>query len=107
MAGNIWTNIAEVMHERGVNMSALAQGIGISPSAVTAWKSGATVPTMNRCADIAAFLGVPLERIMIGEQEPVIESELMSIYNELDREGQTMVLAEAYRQRRRMIDNGK
>lgn len=61
--------------ERGMIQSQLAAFARVSPSAVSAWARGKSVPRPEQCVAIARVLHVPLEEVLAAAGYPVAASE--------------------------------
>ena len=56
--------LKEIMRRRKRLASQLAADIGVSHASVSRWLSGADVPSTVSCRKLAAYSGVPLERVL-------------------------------------------
>lgn len=68
-----WTKIEILCVERGLAQSDLAKHIGISPGALSNYKTGRRKLTaaLNAIEEIANCLGVPVEQIVAMKAEPI------------------------------------
>jgi transcriptional regulator with XRE-family HTH domain len=118
----IVTFLREVMRRRKRLPSQLASDLGISHATVTRWLSGKDVPNIRSCQRLAAYSGVPLEKVLsivghlprIAERAPAEWPEFREyarqMYpNELDEDLITMIedLIERRRQKRYGGENSK
>lgn len=62
------TNLAKAMGR--MPASRLARFLGIHPSAVCAWLNGKALPSLERTAEVAAFLGVTVDALVHEQTQP-------------------------------------
>ena len=62
----IGNNIHEILKERKMSQSKLAEAIGIDMNSVSKWMNGRMQPNSYSLYKIAKALGVPMERRMEG-----------------------------------------
>jgi transcriptional regulator with XRE-family HTH domain len=118
----IVTFLREVMRRRKRLPSQLAADLGVSHATVTRWLSGKDVPNIRSCQRLAAYSGVPTEKVLsivghlprIAERAPAEWPEFREyarqMYpNELDEDLITMIedLIERRRQKRYGSGNSK
>lgn len=90
------------------NMSAkeMCDRIGISTGNVSDWKSGRSSPSAEKYCLMADFFMVSVDYLMGRDELPKADTpdaqELLRIFNSADREGKTMILATAFKEKRRM-----
>jgi len=72
----IATFIKEVMRRRKRLPSQMASDLGISHATVSRWLSGEDVPSTRSCRKLAAYSGVPLEKVLsiVGHLPAVAET---------------------------------
>jgi len=61
-------NIADMCRTHGMTMTQMADRIGVTPVAVSKWKTGKTMPTIDNFIVMAGIFGVKVDdiiRIMI------------------------------------------
>ena len=56
--------LEELMGSRGLGSTQLSRELGLTRSVVGHWLSGEDIPTLGSCHKLAAYTGVPLERIL-------------------------------------------
>lgn len=66
--GRITYNLVRLMEESGVNGRQLAEGLGISKSAVNYWVSGVNNVSPRHYRAICDFFDVPIERLLDGDK---------------------------------------
>jgi transcriptional regulator with XRE-family HTH domain len=64
MNENLVTFLKELMRRRRRLPSQLASDLGISHATVSRWLSGKNTPSTRSCQKLAAYAGVPLERVL-------------------------------------------
>lgn len=121
-ASSIVLFLKEVMRRRKRLPSQLAVDLGVSHATVSRWLSGKDVPNIRSCQRLAAYSGVPLEKVLsvaghlprIAEKAPVDWPEFREyarqMYpNELDEDLITMIedLIERRRRKRYGAENSK
>jgi transcriptional regulator with XRE-family HTH domain len=121
-ASSIVLFLREVMRRRKRLPSQLASDLGVSHATVSRWLSGKDVPNIRSCQRLAAYSGVPLEKVLsvvgylprIAEKAPVDWPEFREyarqMYpNELDEDLITMIedLIERRRRKRYGGENSK
>lgn len=55
--------LAELRARHKLSQEALAQHLGLSQAAVSAWERGVWMPSLKTARKVAAFFGVPLDDI--------------------------------------------
>lgn len=105
-----YERLDQIARERRMNMFEISNETQISPGLFSEWKNKNSVPGTEKLLVLADYLGVSIDYLMgrdqyTGNAKPTEDAfELATIYDVLDREGKVCVLAEAYKQKRRMID---
>lgn len=56
----MWDKIARLLEERSVNITQLAEGIGVDRSAIYSWKRGRTTPKMEYLQRLADYFTVSI-----------------------------------------------
>jgi len=111
--------LKEVMRRRKCLPSQLAAELGVSHATVSRWLSNKDVPNIRSCQRLAAYSGVPLEKVLslagylprIAEKAPVEWPEFREyarqMYpNELDEDLITMIEDLIERRRRKRYGGG-
>lgn len=63
---------------------ALAKGLGISRSAVSAWRNGVSTPDTVQCAALAGYTGLPLAKVLgIAGEARAISREEKAVWRKL------------------------
>lgn len=57
-----------LIEERGISIRKMCADLGISPSSITDWKKGRSVPKLDKMQRIADYFGVTVEYLMTGEK---------------------------------------
>ena len=57
-------NIAEMCKAHGMTMTQMADKIGVTPVAVSKWKTGRNMPTIDNFIALAAIFGVKIDDII-------------------------------------------
>lgn len=106
----IYMRLEQLMTARHMIAFDLTKNLGISSGNISDWKSGKACPGTEKLVILADYFDVPVD-YLLGRDGYVVKhdaqkdcSELNDIYKDLDREGKVSVLAEAYKQKRRIID---
>ncbi len=107
--------IINLMSEKQVTQAAVGQVCGMTKSTINYIYNHRTDIGSRYIVPIAKLLDVDPMYLLTGEERyenteketplPADESELLSVYEKLDREGKTMVLATAYTHRARVMAN--
>ena len=67
--GTFGARLRQVMDEKKVVNSTLAEWVGVSPACVSNYRADANMPTAITLAKIARYLGVTVEWLVFGEEE--------------------------------------
>lgn len=80
--------------ERDLSAKQIIDSIGIDKSTYSTWKSKDRTPDANNLVKIARFFNVSTDYLLTGEgyDMPDEHKILIRIYEELNEEGQTMLL---------------
>lgn len=57
----------DLMDKNGLSISETARQIGMSPSTITDWKAGRTMPKADKLLKIAEFFDVSVEYLLTGK----------------------------------------
>ena len=57
-------NIADMCRAHGMTMTQMADRIGVTPVAVSKWKTGRTMPTIDNFIAMAGIFGVKVDDII-------------------------------------------
>ena len=76
--------IADVMREKGISQTQLAQKLGKSHSVVTKWLSGTHNFTCDTLSDIESALGITLLQFI--EQQPIVNNFFIVAYQKVQTE---------------------
>ena len=87
--------IREIRTERGMSQQALAELLHVSPTAVSKWENGHSLPDISLLEDLSAVLGISISEIVIGERN----AEPMK--TEAQETAVISVIEESVRQRRK------
>lgn len=105
-----FTRIQTMLDMKGVNMREMCDYIGASSGNVSDWKSGRSHPTVDKYVKMADYFGTTVDYLTGREEMPKASTpdaqELLRIFNDADREGKTMILAAAFKEKRRMQEIG-
>ena len=66
--------VASLCVQRGISITALAKGIGISPSAVSDWKNKQSQPRARTIKAVADYFGVPIGYLYGDADIPTINT---------------------------------
>lgn len=58
-------NIAKICKAHGMSMAQMADRIGVTPVAVSKWKTGRNMPTIDNFIAMAGIFGVKIDDIII------------------------------------------
>lgn len=90
----------ELLNQSSDSQKKFCEDTGIPQSTLSAWKKRKTDPPAELIFTIANYLGVSVEYLLTGiNQPPNLSKEeriLLEIYDSLDHEGQTILLGKAY-----------
>lgn len=64
-----------LIEERGISVRKMCADLGISPSSITDWKKGRSVPKLDKMQRIADYFGVSLHYLMTGEAEADLDED--------------------------------
>ena len=90
--------ILERLREQGKTDKQLVEHLGLSNGAVTKWKHQGSRSYMSRIGEIAKFCGVSTDYLLHGtlhtgsNELSDVESEIITMYRELDPTGRECVL---------------
>lgn len=105
----VFDRIQELMDARGIKKAAFAAAVGVSHGNLCDWQNGRSSPGVEKLCRIADYFDVPVDYLLGRDKRYPFPSEdaseLVRIYNDLDREGRTVVLGTAYQERRRCLHN--
>ena len=68
------TRIAERRRVLGLTQGQVAIHMGVSPQAVSKWERGLACPDLVFLDDLAEFLDIGLEELLIGDHSPCLAS---------------------------------
>ena len=121
MIMSICQRIFDRMGQDKARLRALAASINVAPSTVTSWKSRGSDPPAKYIVAIASFLGVSPMWLLTGEDaspsfvmpenkktvpentdSDTAHSELIELFDSLDRPGKTLMLAAGYKEQLRL-----
>jgi transcriptional regulator with XRE-family HTH domain len=96
--------------KEGLSQAKFAELIGVSPGNVGQWETYSSLPGAAALKEIAQKLECSSDWILFGIEKSQEESidmsadvkSLISLYNELDDEGKTIVKSACYQERRRV-----
>lgn len=97
-------NLCHYMQMRGVDQSDIVTALGISASTVSDWVNGKKYPRVDAMQKIADYLGVLLSDLTTEHTDDTAsslnsltpsESELISIFRDLNDKGQAVMMATA------------
>lgn len=101
-----FSRIQQMLDMKGVSMREMYEYIGASSGNVSDWKSGRSHPTVDKYVKMADFFGTTVDYLTGRAEMPMATTpdaqELLRIFNDTDREGKTMILAAAFKEKRRM-----
>lgn len=94
-------NLRGLLAEKGRTQGELADFVGVKPNTVSDWLNKGNSPKLQHLYRISEFFAVSFDRIFLGEDTssaPLDNAarELLTIYNNLDNEGKTIVRAASY-----------
>lgn len=70
MEMTIGKRIAALRREKGMKQDELAQMLEVSPQAVSKWENDQTCPDISLLPKLAKILGVSVDELLSGKQEP-------------------------------------
>ena len=95
----------------GVRKADFIKAIGVSSGNFSDWSAGRSSPRLETAIKIADYFNVSLDYLCGREEKFPSPSpdafELIRIYDSLGKEGKTVVLGEAYKQKQVMEGMGK
>lgn len=105
----MFEKIQLLMMSRHMNKADLAKAVGVSSGNLNDWSSGRSSPSVEKLIKLADFFDVSLD-YLVGRDDrypaPTPDTfELIRMYDNLDREGRTIVLGTAYQQKQRMEES--
>lgn len=106
----IYERIFSLLGKEKSRQVELSKAIGVSNKTISAWKTRGSDPAAKLISAIADFFNVSVEYILTGEEKADYQpsnlgddqKELLSVYDELDNEGKSIVKSTCYTERRRM-----
>lgn len=102
----MYSRIKELADAKGITMVTLGRAVGASSGNMSDWKAGRSAPNVDKLIKIADYFGVTTDFLLGRDERYPAPSpdgcELMRIYDKLDREGRSIVLGEAYKQKQRL-----
>lgn len=106
----MYEKIQLLMMSRHMNKVEMAKAIGVSSGNLSDWANGRSQPSIDKLIRIADYFDVSVD-YLVGRNDrypsPSPDTfELIRMYEDLDREGKTIVLGTAYQQKQRIL-NGK
>lgn len=66
----MYENYKKILEEKGIKTSDVARGIGVSNAILSDWKNGKTTPKTDTIKKIADYLGVSVDYLMTGKENP-------------------------------------
>ena len=107
---SIVDRIKNLRLKEGLSQAKFAELIGVSPGNVGQWETYNSLPGAAALKEIAQKLECSSDWILFGIEKSQEESidmsadvkSLISLYNELDDEGKTIVKSACYQERRRV-----
>ena len=94
----IGENIKKICSLKGIRRVDIAEHMGVSQGSVSNWIKGTNSIDIENLAELCVFLGVSLDQIYgMSPITPEVslsneETELLSLYRSLTREGQSLVM---------------
>jgi putative phage repressor len=93
---NISKNIAKYRENAGISQKELAKKLGVVPSRISNWETGANCPTIDILFEVCEILNVSINDIygIYPDSKFVLkfgEQDLLKKYRELDSHGKEMV----------------
>ena len=94
----IGENIKKICSLKGIRQVDIAEQMGVSQGSVSNWIKGTNSIDIENLAELCVFLGVSLDQIYgMSPITPEVslsneETELLSLYRSLTREGQSLVM---------------
>lgn len=61
---SIGENIKKMRNQKGVTQERLAEGLGVTPQAISRWESGAGYPAIEYLPDLAGFFGISVDELL-------------------------------------------
>ena len=102
----MFNKIQILMMNNHINKADLAKAISVSSGNLSDWANGRSSPSIEKLIRIADYFDVSLDYLCGREDrypEPTPDAfELLRIYDGLDKQGKTIVLASAYQQKQRL-----
>lgn len=81
---------AELLKLKGLKGVDITKNVGIPSSTLSEWKKGKYELGMDKIVAIANYLDVSLDYFVLGKEAQ--SNELLTIYNELNEEGQQKLM---------------
>lgn len=101
-----YSRIQKLLDEKRMSANDMCKSCGISSGNVSDWKSGRSSPSAEKYCLMADFFYVSVDYLMGRDELPKADTpdaqELLRIFNSADREGKTIILATAFKEKRRM-----
>ena len=91
-------NLKNYRNEKGITQIRLSIAAEVSQETISAYESGKAMPSAETLIKIADFLGVSVDYLLDRTDNPLINinkdinSEMLNIYNQLDKEQKEDVL---------------
>lgn len=102
----MYDKIQLLMMSRHMNKADLAKAVGVSSGNLSDWSNGRSSPSIDKLIKLADFFDVSIDYIVGRDDRYPTPSpdtfELIRMYENLDKEGRTIVLGTAYQQKQRM-----
>lgn len=98
----------QILIAKGVSNYKLSKDTGISDSLIGYWRNGTKKPSFDNLIALTNYLEVSADYLLTGKEIPKTPElskdvqDLVSIYDNLDERGKTMVKAKAYEEQDRM-----
>ncbi len=102
----MFKRIQLLMMSHGMKKVDFAKAVGVSSGNLSDWSNGRSQPSVDKLIKIADYFNVSLDYLVGRDADyPSLSpdaNELCRIYENLDAEGRTIVLGQAYLQKQRM-----
>lgn len=89
-------HIIKIIKKSGYSCSAVEKALGFGNGSIRRWKQ--SYPSINKLYALSNFLSVPICELLGENIKPQLsenESQLLEIYNNLNKANQTILMAEA------------
>lgn len=109
---NISKNIGRYRESIGMSQKELANRLGVVPSRISNWETGANCPTIDILFQVCEILGVSINDIygVYPDSKFILrydEQEILKKYRELDAHGKEMVDFTLHKEWERSVSIGK